>query len=121
MFKRLAASAWLLRTIARHLGDIATSLRAQTVLLARLADHYAPVDPRTTRQEVAADTGVSHLDTDDMVRALAYSARTQRETGHLPDEDEVLIYLADEKTHDLHQRLTAREGELARLKETREW
>jgi len=118
MFKRLAAGL-LLKRLARDFTRIATALDQQNVLLARLADRFAPIDPPTDRAEVRADTGVSHLDTDDAFLAQEYVARTFRDTGHMPDEDEILVYLADEKTLDLHQRMQAREGELARLAEDR--
>jgi hypothetical protein len=118
MFKRLAAGL-LLRRVVRDLTRIADALSAQNVLLARLADRFAPVDPPTIRAEVKADTGVSHLDVDEAFLAQQYIDRTLRDTGHLPDEEEILIYLADEKTLDLHTRLIAREGELARLAEDR--
>jgi hypothetical protein len=118
MFKRLAA-ALLLRRLGRDLTRVADSLDAQTALLARLADRYAPIDPPTLRAEVKADTGVSHLDPEEAYQAILYAERTYKDTGHLPDEDEILIHLADEKTIDLHTRLRAREGELARLAEER--
>lgn len=120
MFRQLAA-ALLFRRLSRDVADIAASLRQQNALLTRLADHWAPVDPRTARVEVYSDTGVSHVDADEVVEAEAYSARTYRDTGHVPDDEEVLIHLADERTVDLHQRLTDRGAELDRLRETREW
>lgn len=120
MFRALA-SAFLLRRLARDLTDIAASLRAQNALLGRLTDRLAPVDPLTTRAEVQADTGVSHLDAHEAALALDYVARTARDTGHTPDDDEVLVYLADEKTQELHERLAAREAELTRLQESRQW
>jgi hypothetical protein len=118
MFKRLAAGL-LLRKLSKDFARIADGLDRQTALLARLADRYAPIDPPTDRASVKADTGVSHLDHDDAARALAYVERTVRDTGHYPDDDEVLIYLADEKTVDLQTRLAARDQELARLAEER--
>jgi hypothetical protein len=120
MFKRLTA-ALLFRRVARDLTDMAASLRLQNVLLARLAERYAPADPPTERVEVRTDTGVSHLDPTEALLALEFIAKSQRDTGHVPDDEEVLIYLADEKTLDLHQRLVARDGELERLRATREW
>lgn len=118
MFKRLAA-ALLLRRVARDLGRLTDALTEQNGYLRRLADRYAPIDPPTDRKEVRADTGVSHLDVDEAFLAQAYVERTLRDTGHMPDEEEILIHLADEKTLDLHTRLLAREGELARLAEDR--
>jgi hypothetical protein len=120
MFQRLA-TALLFRRLARDLGEVAAALRQQNALLLRLADRYAPADPPTERVEVRMDTGVSHLDATEAQLAQEYVARTQRDTGHIPDDEEVLIYLADEKTHDLHQRLVARDADLERLRAAREW
>jgi len=118
MFRKLAAGL-LYRRVLRDLDRIADALAAQNAFLARLADRYAPIDPPTERAEVRLDTGVSHLDIDEAAIALNYVERTLRDTGHMPDEEEILIHLADEKTIDLHARLQAREGELARLAEDR--
>jgi hypothetical protein len=120
MFRRLA-TALVVRRLARDLTDIAQALRQQNVLLARLADRLAPVDPPTERVEVREGTGVSHLDANEAYLAQRYIERTRADTGHTPDDDEVLIYLADEKTVDLHQRLAAREADLERLRAAREW
>jgi hypothetical protein len=118
MLRRLAG-LWTLRTVARDLTRIAAALDTQNTLLARLADRLAPVDPPTDRVEVRADTGVSTFDPIEAVLADDFITRTYRATGHIPDDEEVLIYLADEKTTDLHQRLIARDQELARLAESR--
>lgn len=118
MFKRLA-SVFALRRGLRDLARIADGLQTQNALLTRLADRYAPIDPPTERKEVRLDTGVSHLDADEAFIAQEFVERTLRDTGHFPDEEEILIHLADEKTLDLHTRLQAREGELARLAEDR--
>lgn len=120
LFKRLTA-ALLLRQVSRDLSAIAAALQEQNVLLARLAGHYAPVDPKTSRPEVEAETGVSHLDPIDAALAQEFVARVQQDTGHVPDDDEILIYLADEKTHELHARLAMREVELSRLRAERTW
>jgi hypothetical protein len=120
MFQRFA-TALLLRALTRDLAAIAETLRAQTALLARLVDRLAPADPVTRRPEVLADTGVSHLDAEEAAAAIAYINRTQADTGHIPDDDEILIHLADEKTATLHERLATREDELSRLKAAREW
>jgi hypothetical protein len=67
------------------------------------------------RAEVAAETGVSYVDAADQALAQEYSLRTERDTGRPPTDDEILSYLADEKTVDLHERLLARDRELERL------
>ena len=118
MFSRIA-SGLLLRRMLREFSRIADALEQQNGLLTRLADHLAPVEPVTDRGQVRADTGVSHLDVDEMWLAAGYVERTQRDTGHVPDDEEILTYLADEKTTDLHRRLAEREVELARLQEER--
>jgi S1-C subfamily serine protease len=121
LFRRLAA-ALLLRRISADLARIAGTLDAQTQLLARLADRYAPqlapLSP-ADRSIVRADTGVTHLDPVEAALALDFISRQQAHTGHTPDDEEILIHLADEKTHDLAARLTARDDELARLMEER--
>jgi len=121
MFRRLTA-ALLLRRLARDLARLADAHTQQTQLLARLVDRLAPqlpTDAQVDRARLRAETGLDHLDVDDAGLALDFIARTEAATGHTPDEEEILIYLADEKTVDLHQRLTAREGELQRLAESR--
>ena len=120
MFKRLA-TALLFRRISRDLTALAGGLERQNALLLRLVDRLAPADPTTLRKDVQADTGVSHLDANEAYLALQFIERTQRDTGHTPDDDELLVYLADEKTVDLHQRLSAREAEMARLQQERQW
>lgn len=118
MFRRLAAGL-LLRRLSRDLSALVSALNTQNVYLGRLADRFAPLDPPTDRAEVRADTGVSTFDPTEAILAQEYVERTIRDTGHVPDDEEVLIYLADEKTTDLHRRLIEREGELARLREDR--
>jgi hypothetical protein len=121
-FARLAATL-LFRRVSRDLGRIAFALEAQTELLARLCDRLAPVvldQSPADRATVRSDTGVTHLDALDASLALDFIARTRAATGHEPDDEEVLIYLADEKTLDLAQRLSTRDQDLARLMESRQ-
>lgn len=109
----------LLRRLTRVLEGILDQQRQQTKLLARLADHFAPADPITDPEVVASHTGASYVDPADQALILGFVERTVRETGHHPDDDEILAYLADEKTQDLHKRLIDRDAELARLAEER--
>jgi len=113
MFRRLAA-ALLLRRISRDLDRLVEGLAAQNALLARLVDRLAPEASAPDRVLLHADTGLSHLDDAEAGRALAFVERTSRATGHIPDDDEVLSYLADERTTDLAARLTERDAERAR-------
>jgi hypothetical protein len=120
VFSKLA-TALLLRRVVRSLEAAASALAQQNALLARLADRLAPIDPATTRAEVHADTGLSTFDPIEAQLAQEFVERTRAATGHIPDDEEILIHLADEKTHDLHQRLLARDQELSRLRAEREW
>jgi hypothetical protein len=122
MFKQLA-TALLLRRVSRDLASIANSCARTNDLLARLVDRFAPpltIEPSPAdRATLRTETGVSHVDQDDVALAEYFVARTQASTGHTPDEEEVLIYLADEKTRDLGERLATRDEDLRRLMETR--
>lgn len=121
-FARWLGVGLLLRRALRALNRIDHHLAEQNRLLARLVDEIAPMPPAVDdahRATVRGDTGVSFLDPDEVVLATAYIARVERDTGHVPDEEEVLVYLADEKTIDLHQRLAAREAEIERLSRER--
>jgi hypothetical protein len=118
MFKQLGAALYL-RRIAKDLSLLVQAMQRQDALLLRLADHFAPNIPPEDRQTVRSDTGVSHLDPLEAQIVGDYIARTERQTGHTPDDEEILIYLADEKTTDLHSRLVQRERDLERLAESR--
>src|SRR5262245_64664456 len=114
MLRRLTG-LWILRRVSRDLSRIAQRLDDQNALLTRLTNHLAPLPLEPDRPTLRQDTGVDHFDPVDAILAQDYIERTTRQTGHVPDDDEVLIYLADEKTTDLHRRLIARDQELARL------
>lgn len=120
MFERLT-SAFLLRKVATDLHAMADTLHATNVLLARLVDRLAPETPAGDRPTVQAETGVTHFDAVDGQLADEFIARTRAQTGHVPDDEEVAIYLADEKTTELHARLAAREIEMERLRADRAW
>jgi hypothetical protein len=119
MFKRLTG-LWLLRRFARDLGRVGDQLERQNALLARLADRFAPLPPVVDRDVVRGETGVDFVDSLDQYLAQQYLERIRRDTGHQPTEDEILSYLADEKTMDLHTRLTARDREVARQRSERD-
>lgn len=108
-------SLFLLRRVSRSLSGIEAQLAIQNRLLARLADQIAPQDPQTDLAEVARDTGADHLDPLEAALALQFAGRVRASLGREPDDEEILAHLADEKTKDLHQRLTEREADLARL------
>ena len=112
---RLLPGLFIIRRLARELSGIREQLTLQTGLLARLAAQIAPAPPVVDRAVVAAETGLSFVDPVDQALLLSYSARVERDTGHQPTDDELITYLADEKTVDLHTRLVARDQELDRL------
>ena len=108
---RLLPGLFLLRRLIRELIGIREQMTQQTALLARLADQIAPQLP-TVDRDTLAETGLSFVDPIDQSLLLAYSARLERDTGHAPTDEELVTYLADEKTVDLHTRLIARDREL---------
>jgi hypothetical protein len=112
---RLLPGLFLVRGLVREIRGIREQLTRQTDLLLRLAEQVAPAPPVVDRAVVAADTGVDYVDPTDQALILDFVARTERGTGHTPTDDEVLSYLADEKTQDLHRRLIERDQELERL------
>lgn len=108
--------SWLLlRRLVRALDGIERALTAQTVLLARIADAIAPVDPQTDPDQVATQTGVDYLDPLDRALADGYIDRMRAEIGRPPTDDEILSFLADEQTLDLHARLLARDQAAERI------
>ena len=116
---RLLPSLFLLRKGVQALQGIREQLTLQNQYLARLADQFAPLPPVVDRELVRAETGVDYVDPIDQAVAQAYVDRTIRDTGHAPTDDEILSYLSDEKTIDLHSRLLARDREAERLAEER--
>jgi len=112
---RLLPGLFLLRRVSRELTGIREQLTRQTDLLARLADTIAPLPVPVDRVIVREETGVDYVDAIDQALVIAYVERVREETGHQPTDDEILSYLADEKTIDLHERLIARDREAERL------
>jgi hypothetical protein len=106
---------WILRSLIRELRGIREQLTRQGDLLEQLAARYAPQPPVTDRETVARETGLDYVDPIDQALIQQYRERTESATGHAPTDDEILSYLADEKTKDLHERLIARDAELDRL------
>lgn len=104
----------LVRRVYGELRGIRECLQRQTVLLERLVDHLAPLPPAATDQELI-DTGVSFVDPVDQLLIQQYVARCETDTGHTPTDDEILSYLSDEKTRDLHLRMIERDQEIERI------
>lgn len=121
MFERFARFR-LLRRVSRDLGRIAAALDQQNVLITRLADQLAPIAAPPDVVTISRDTGISHLDQADAALALAFVERMRAQTGYTPDDDEILIHLADEKTTDLQARLARRADQLAAIDaDRRQW
>jgi hypothetical protein len=116
MWKRLGA-ALLLRTIARELRGIREQLTRQGDLLERWALQAGLQPSQTSAAPPEADTGISFLDPIEQGIVQDYIEKTERDTGHVPTDDQILSYLADERTVSLHSRLREREAlaDLARL------
>lgn len=112
---KILALGLLGRRALSELTGIREQLAQQNALLARLANHFAPIAPRTDQADVLATTGVDHLDPIEAGIVLDYVERTRHDTGHEPNGDEILTYLADERTTDLHARMIARHREIEAL------
>jgi hypothetical protein len=111
---------FLLRSLVQELRGVREQLTRQTDLLERLACQIAPQPPQTDRAQVAAETGLDYVDPLDQALLQQYAERTERDLGRSPTDEELLDYLADEKTKDLHQRLIARDREQDRRAAERE-
>lgn len=104
---RTLGSLLAYRRLIRGLDRIGAALDTQNQVLARLADHLAPALPASE----APEESVSYTSEADIVLSLDYIERTRAHTGHTPSDEEVIAYLADERTQALQSRLNAR-GEL---------
>ncbi len=110
----------LLRHAVRELTRLREQMERQNALLARLADHFAPDEAAAAAERGSAAAaagstqsaeswgGVSFLDPIEASLVEDYARQTERDIGRPPTEDEVLVWLADEKTLDLHRRLKER-------------
>jgi hypothetical protein len=110
LLPRLRRGGWLLRAVVRELSGIRQQLTRQGDLLEALAQHLIPATPSRPQAQDLAETGVSHLDPLEAALVEDYTARTTSETGRVPTDEEILVYLADEKTISLHERLKEREA-----------
>jgi hypothetical protein len=113
MWRRLLRGGFLLRSLVKELSGIRLQLTRQTDLLERVLQLYAPhalapTDP--VPADHLTDTGISYLDAIEASLVGTYIERTKADTGRAPTDEEILIYLADEKTTSLHQRLREREA-----------
>lgn len=114
MWKRLLGTGLLLRALVRELAGIHQQLRRQGDLIERwmaAAGVMAPEAVRASaRPEDLVDTGISFLDPIEQGIVQDYIARTTTDVGRAPSDEEILAYLADEKTIALQGRLREREA-----------
>lgn len=96
---------FLLRAAVRELRGIREQLTRQGDLLERICLAYGLSGPPAVQQPAdAQDTGVDFLDPLEASLVEEYIARTERDTGRKPSDDQVLAFLADGKTGDrIHQ------------------
>lgn len=100
---RALVAPLLFRRALRALDQIDQRLAEQNRYLQRLAEYFAPAygdDPAD-----AQATGVDHLNPLEAARVLDYVAKTRQDTGRDPTDDEILRFLAEDETTDLHTRL----------------
>lgn len=114
VFKRLISGAFLLRSVVKELRGIREQLTRQTDLLEewslKMGVVPASVIAANATDQALDDSGVSFVDAVEQQIAAEYVQRVQTENGRQPTDEEILRYLADEKTLDLHARLTERQG-----------
>lgn len=99
---RSLSAAFAYRRLLRSIASIDQRLAEQNRYLARLADHFAPQIPQ---EDAPASAAVDYLNPFEAAVVDDYVRRTQQDTGRPPTDEEVLRYLADEKTIDLQSRL----------------
>ena len=101
------------RRTLRELGGIHVQLTRQNDLLERLVQRLAPVEPAYDQDQVRRESGVEYVNAIEGGVIFDYIERTRKDVGREPTEEEILEYLADEKTIDLQQRMSEREQTIA--------
>lgn len=94
---RSVANSFMLRRVLRTLGAVESQLAEQNKLLARLADHFAPVIPAPP-EDLQKQTSVDFLNEVEKGRTLDYIEKVLKDGGRPPTEDELIAYLAEEDT-----------------------
>lgn len=93
---------FLYRRLLKSTTAIEARLAEQNSYLKRLADHFAP-EPPTAQAEPRFS--VDYASPAEIALADAYIARTLRDVGRPPTEEEVERYLAQESIVDLRARV----------------
>lgn len=87
----------LLRNSYRELKALRAAVEAQNVLLTRVCNHLLPVPAAPDSSD--ADSGaVDHLDPFELGLALEYEAKMRQSVGRDPTDEEIIAFLAEEKT-----------------------
>lgn len=114
MWKRLLGTGFLMRALVRELAGIHLQLKRQGDLIERWMTAAGVVTPdvvrASARPEDLGETGISFLDPIEQGLVQDYVARTTKDTGQPPSDEQILSYLADEKTLSLQGRLREREA-----------
>lgn len=92
-FLRTLQFGLLARRTLAILSSLDGRLAEQNRYLQRLADHFAPQIPEG---DVPAAAGIDFLNPQEAGIVLDYIDRTQKDTGKVPTEEEILRYLADQ-------------------------
>jgi hypothetical protein len=112
--RRWLTVGWLGRSLVRELKGLRLSIEAQNALLTRLADHFAPPTEAATPVDERA-VSVDHLNEVEMGLVLAYVERFRADFGQSPTEEDIVAYLAEDRTVALQQALSERSDLLHRL------
>lgn len=114
MWKRLLGTGLLMRALVRELAGIHAQLKRQGDLLERWMAAAGVTTPEVVQQQARpqdlADTGISFLDPIEQAIVQDYIGRTTKDVGQPPSDEQILSYLADEKTIALQGRLREREA-----------
>lgn len=117
----LFSAGWFGRLFAQEARGLRHELARTNDLLERLvAVHAPPLSDALSPDELATATRADHVDENDAVLAAHFVQLTERTEGRTPTDDEILTYLSDEKTVELHERLLARDQEMRERVERRQ-
>lgn len=87
------------RRVLKQLDRLVEGIEQQTVLLARLADHFAPILPRDTD---VATTGPTFSRDHEQAEILGFIDRYVAAKGTEPTEDEIVEFLETQRESRTH-------------------
>ena len=89
----------LLRNSYRELKALRHAVEAQNALLTKVYDRVFQPDLVPTTAPDSSDLGtVDHLDPFELGLALEYEAKMRQSVGRDPTDEEIIAFLAEEKT-----------------------